>query len=136
MAIERSTERIDETGEVFTPEELVNEILDEVPEEFFTDASKTICEPSVGEGVFLVEILKRRILTGLNPTKALHTLYGVDIMEDNIQVCKYNLLTLAGDTPLSPYCKSTTMSAIIFLGLDIFSCISYFHHWGPGVHTW
>jgi len=99
MAIERSTERIDETGEVFTPEELVNEILDEVPEEFFTDASKTICEPSVGEGVFLVEILKRRILTGLNPTKALHTLYGVDIMEDNIQVCKYNLLTLAGDTP-------------------------------------
>ena len=99
MAIERSTERIDETGEVFTPEELVNEILDEVPEEFFTDASKTICEPSVGEGVFLVEILKRRILTGLNPTKALHTLYGVDIMEDNIQVCKCNLLTLAGDTP-------------------------------------
>jgi len=99
MAIERSTERIDETGEVFTPEELVNEILDEVPEEFFTDASKTICEPSVGEGVFLVEILKRRILIGLNPTKALHTLYGVDIMEDNIQVCKYNLLTLAGDTP-------------------------------------
>jgi len=99
MAIERSTERIDETGEVFTPEELVNEILDEVPEEFFTDASKTICEPSVGEGVFLVEILKRRILTGLNPTKALHTLYGVDIMEDNIQVCKCNLLTLVGDTP-------------------------------------
>jgi len=98
MDIERTAERIDQTGEIFTPSELVNEILDEVPEIFFTDASKTICEPSVGEGIFLVEILKRRILNGLIPTNSLHTLYGVDIMEDNVEMCKRNLLKIAGNT--------------------------------------
>ena len=61
MKVNRSKRRIDKTGEVFTPVGLVQEMLDNLPEIFFKDPLKTICEPSVGEGIFLVEILKRRI---------------------------------------------------------------------------
>ena len=97
--IERSRIRQYTNGEIFTPVELVTEMLDEVPAVYFSDASKTICEPSVGEGIFLVEILKRRIAQGLSPTDSLQTLYGLDIMEDNVRACKSNLLKVAGNTP-------------------------------------
>jgi hypothetical protein len=99
MEIQRSQIRQYTNGEIFTPVELVTEILDELPTVYFTDASKTICEPCVGEGVFLVEILKRRIAQGLSPTESLHTLYGVDLMEDNVRACKKNLLEVVGYTP-------------------------------------
>jgi|TARA_R110002074_G_scaffold143048_1_gene289821 hypothetical protein len=99
MEIERSQIRQYTNGEIFTPVGLVREMLEELPKVYFTDATKTICEPSVGEGVFLVEILKNRIAEGLSPTESLQTLYGVDLMEDNILVCKKNLLETAGDTP-------------------------------------
>jgi len=97
MEINRTKQRIDKTGEVFTSTELVNEILDKVPRYFFTDCSKTICEPSVGEGVFLVEILKRRIENNLDPIESLSTLYGVDLMPDNVEACRKNLLSIVGN---------------------------------------
>lgn len=97
MTIQRNKIRKYTNGEIFTPIELVNEILDKLPKEYFTDSSKTICEPSVGEGIFLVEILRRRLDNGLSSTESLKTLYGLDIMEDNISVCKQNLLELSGD---------------------------------------
>lgn len=96
--INRSKNRIDKTGEVFTPLELSKEILDSIPDIYFTDVTKTICEPSVGEGVFLTEILRRRLHSGNGATESLRTLYGVDLMYDNVQVCRQNLLDLAGDT--------------------------------------
>ena len=98
MQIERSDIRRYTNGEIFTPLELVKEMLDELPSVYFTDPAKTICEPCVGEGVFLIEILRRRIAQGLSPTESLRTLYGMDIMIDNIKVCKANLLDVAGDT--------------------------------------
>ena len=98
MQIERSDIRRYTNGEIFTPLELVKEMLDELPTVYFTDPKKTICEPCVGEGVFLAEILRRRIDQGLSPTESLSTLYGVDIMADNIKACKATLLAIAGDT--------------------------------------
>lgn len=57
--INRLKPRIDNTGEIFTPPALVNEMLDALPEEFFQDPSKTVLEPSMGDGNFLVALLAR-----------------------------------------------------------------------------
>lgn len=96
--IERSSERIKRTGEVFTPLELVDEILDKLPPELFTDPTKTFLDPACGDGNFLVRVLQRKIDNGSTPTQALKTTYGVDIMDDNIRRCKQRLLEIAGDT--------------------------------------
>ena len=121
MTIQRNKIRKYTNGEIFTPIELVNEILDKLPKEYFTDSSKTICEPSVGEGIFLVEILRRRLENGLSSTESLKTLYGLDIMEDNISVCKLRLSgdeASAGKIGLPDFTQSSTTSIEPEMGLD------------------
>ena len=97
--IVRHKERVKQTGEVFTPPELVNEILDNLPKDVWSDPNKTFCDPACGDGNFLIEVVGRKIENGASPTQALSTTYGVDIMEDNVQQCQYRLLKIAGDTP-------------------------------------
>lgn len=87
-------------GEVFTPPELVNEILDQLPSELWSDPSKTWLDNSCGDGNFLVEV-KNRLMTGLkdwepDPIKReAHILnnqiYGVELQEDNWMECRRRL---------------------------------------------
>lgn len=88
----RTKERIKETGEVFTPGWLVNEMLDQLPEEIWTDHAKTYIDPACGDGNILLRVIRRKIQNGSTPLQALQTTYGVDIMEDNVQQCRRRLL--------------------------------------------
>jgi hypothetical protein len=90
--VERDKLRVKATGEVFTPTPLVQEILDQLPEAVFTDANKTFCDPSCGDGQFLSEVLIRKLEHGHDFEQALSTIYGVDLMEDNVQLCRDRLL--------------------------------------------
>ncbi len=90
----RTIQRVKDLGEVFTPPELVNEILDKFPKDAL-EKGKIVCDPSCGNGNFLVGILKRKISLGHNPVTAISTIYGVDIMEDNVQECRERLYAIA-----------------------------------------
>jgi len=96
----KSKERIKQTAEIFTPAWLVNEMLDKLqeygPESF--EEGKTFLDPACGNGNMLVEVLKRKILLGHDKTNAISTVYGTDIMRDNIDECKDRLLEIAGNT--------------------------------------
>lgn len=82
-SIERSDERIKETQEVFTPQELVEKMLDEVPERLLKDPESTFIDNSAGSGNFLVA-LKNRLLKYHTEDHILnHMLYAVEMMEDN-----------------------------------------------------
>lgn len=82
-SIERSDERIKETQEVFTPQELVEKMLDEVPEHLLKDPESTFIDNSAGSGNFLVA-LKNRLLKYHSEDHILnHMLYAVEMMEDN-----------------------------------------------------
>jgi hypothetical protein len=95
--IERDKLRVKETAEVFTPTPLVQEILNNLPQELFEDVSKTFLDPSCGDGQFLSEVVIRKIeRSECSLEEALSTTYGVDIMEDNIKLCKERL---AGPNP-------------------------------------
>jgi hypothetical protein len=90
--VERDRARIKATGEVFTPTPLVQEVLDQLPEELFTDPTRTFLDNSCGDGQFLGEILIRKIENGHTFEQALRTVYGVDLMPDNVQECRRRLL--------------------------------------------
>lgn len=90
--VERDKARIKATGEVFTPTELVQEILNELPEDVFTDPTKTFLDPSCGDGQFLSEVLIRKLENGIDFETALGTIYGVDLMQDNVDLCRERLL--------------------------------------------
>lgn len=90
--IERDKARIKATGEVFTPTPLVQEILDTLDQTLFVDPNKTFLDPSCGDGQFLGEVLIRKIENGIDFATALSTIYGVDIMPDNVKLCQDRLL--------------------------------------------
>jgi hypothetical protein len=90
--VERAQLRIKATGEVFTPTPLVQEILEQLPPEIFLDPTKTFLDNSCGDGQFLGEILIRKIEAGSTFEQALSTIYGVDLMQDNVDLCRERLL--------------------------------------------
>jgi type I restriction-modification system DNA methylase subunit len=81
--IERSDERIDSTGEVFTPAELCASMVSEIPESVLKDPKSTFLDNSAGSGNFLValqtELLKYHNLSHIND----NMIYAVEFMEDN-----------------------------------------------------
>ena len=90
--VERDHNRVKSTGEVFTPDQAVQKMLNFVPEEFFQDPTKTAIDPACGDGQWLAEILWRKLNHGHDFEQALSTIYGVDIMEDNVIECRRRLL--------------------------------------------
>ena len=91
----KSKKRVKNQGEVFTPEWLVEEMLDKLPQSLFQDPTKTYLDPACGNGNILIRVLRRKIDNGSTPLQALQTTYGVDIMPDNIQQCRKRLFTVA-----------------------------------------
>ena len=90
--VERDQARVKATGEVFTPTPLVQEMLDKLPQELFESHDKTFLDPSCGDGQFLGEVLIRKMENGATFEQALSTVYGVDLMLDNVEECRKRLL--------------------------------------------
>ena len=80
------------TGEVFTPTDIVQQCLDELDQSLFTDCSKTFLDPTCGDGQFLGEVLIRKMENSSTFEQALSTIYGVDLMQDNVELCRERLL--------------------------------------------
>lgn len=96
MLIQRSQDRINLTGEVFTPKELINEILDKLPQAKFEN-NEQFLDFACGDGNFLIEILLRKLKNNITHEDAISKLFGIDIMEDNIKLCKDRILEIVGD---------------------------------------
>ena len=98
--IERDKLRVKETAEVFTPTYKVQEMLDDMELEkpdLFTDENKTFLDNSCGDGQFLSEVVIRKMeRSNCTLEQALSTPYGVELMEDNVKLCKERL---AGPNP-------------------------------------
>ncbi len=99
----KSTDRVKDLGEVFTPKRIVNFMLDQ-PEitAKINELQATFLEPSAGEGAFLIELLKRKLKVAEKQSKtveemqdnfllALSTLYGIELMEDNVEMLVMNM---------------------------------------------
>ena len=96
--IERSNDRIDETGEVFTPMELCAQMVSEIPESTLRDETSTFLDPAAGSGNFLLalqaELSKYHSLSHIND----NMLYAVELMADNhAEMC--NRLGVSVDHP-------------------------------------
>ena len=101
----KSKARVAEFGEVFTPHNIVVDMLDLVKEESYRIDS-TFLEPACGNGNFLVEILRRKLETAKNDLEtfernvfvALSSTYGIDIQLDNVEESKARMLGVIKDT--------------------------------------
>jgi type I restriction-modification system DNA methylase subunit len=120
--INRSTDRIKQTGEVFTPLPLVDEILSKLPDDVW-EPSHTFCDPACGDGNFLVRVIAWKINKGSTIQQALETTYGVDLMPDNTSHARARVLTNAYAAHLWNKHNTTLMSGLehedeMKLGMD------------------
>jgi hypothetical protein len=66
-------------GEVFTPSELVREILDKIPTSVWENPESIFLDPCMGKGTFLIEIITRLInIYGYSKEDAVSRVYGYD----------------------------------------------------------
>jgi SAM-dependent methyltransferase len=112
----KTRQRVTDHGEVFTSEREVNAMLDLVKQETERIDSRFL-EPACGTGNFLVEILKRKLAVVENRYSknqleyersailALSSIYGVEILKDNVQTCRDRLLGVFTHYYLNNYKK-------------------------------
>ena len=83
------------TSEFFTPSSLVSKMCDKIPSTDWSNPTKTFLEPCFGNGNFLVEIIRRRIVDySIDWKIVLNNLYGVELMSDNVQEAKDRIIEL------------------------------------------
>jgi type I restriction-modification system DNA methylase subunit len=99
MKNEKRNKRKKKTAEDFTPSWLVEQMLDKLNEygKESWEEGKTFLDPACGDGNMLVCVLERKLSLGHNPSDALKTIYGTDIMDDNIKECRLRLLKVIND---------------------------------------
>jgi hypothetical protein len=83
------------TAEEFTPERLADHLIDELLKcGDVLNFEYTYLDPACGDGSLLSALYKRRLINGQDPINSLKTIYGCDIMVDNIGKCKSRLLDI------------------------------------------
>ena len=110
----RSRQRVIDHGEVFTPPGLVNVMLDLVAHECDRIDSRFL-EPACGDGNFLAEVLRRKLATvdkqnarnrlrwERDSVAAACSVYGIDLLPDNVEACRTRLLAIVLDAHVARF---------------------------------
>lgn len=85
----RSAGRVNQTGEVFTPTSLAQEMVDQYPEEYIKN--NVFRDTSCGDGQLLSEILIKKVELGVPFETAITQIIGCDIMSVNVELCRKRL---------------------------------------------
>lgn len=96
----KSKQRVKQHGEVFTPKWVVNDMLDLLPAESFSNLDATFLEPAAGNGNFVVEILRRKLAHCKNQDdilRAVKSIYAVELLPDNVAEMINRCVNLLGD---------------------------------------
>mgnify|MGYP001156843900 CR=1 FL=1 len=81
--IERSDERIDQTGEIFTPLDFCSQMINSISVDVLKDPNSKFIDNSAGSGNFLI-VLRDRLKEYHSEEHILNKmLYAVELMEDN-----------------------------------------------------
>jgi hypothetical protein len=101
----KTKQRVSDHGEVFTSEREVNAMLNLVKQETERIDSRFL-EPACGTGNFLVEVLRRKLHVVKSRYKknqldferyaviAVSSIYGIDLLLDNVEECRQRLFTI------------------------------------------
>jgi hypothetical protein len=124
-----SRQRVFDHGEVYTNPREVNAMLDLVKNETERIDSRFL-EPACGNGNFLAEVLERKLQVvknryaksqlefERNAVLAVSSLYGIDILEDNVLQCRQRLYDIFDGTYTELYqsaCREECRESVLFI---------------------
>ena len=124
-----SKQRVTDHGEVYTHEREVNAMLDLVKQETERIESKFL-EPACGTGNFLAEILSRKLTVVKSryaksqleyeryAVIAISSIYGIDILEDNVEACQLRLFEIFNKQYIALYkmsIKQPCLDSVLYI---------------------
>lgn len=130
MNLIKSKKRVTDHGEVFTPDWLVEKMLDLVKDETARIDSRFL-EPACGSGNFLIPILQRKLAAveikfGKSDFEkqhfallALMCCYGIEILADNIAECRSNMLEVFAEYLKLQESDDLYLAASVVLSLNL-----------------
>nr|WP_255709955.1 SAM-dependent DNA methyltransferase [Pontibacter harenae] len=125
----KSKKRVADHGEVFTAEREVNAMLDLVKQETERIDSRFL-EPACGDGNFLAEVLKRKLAVVTSryaksqieferyAVIAISSIYGVDVLQDNVDDCRERLFSIFNSQYTNLYkkkCKDECRRSVMYI---------------------
>lgn len=125
----KSRKRVEDHGEVFTSHREVNAMLNLVNQETERIDSRFL-EPACGTGNFLVEILRRKLMIvedryrknqyeyEIYSVISVASIYGLDILKDNLEECRNRLFRLFDEQYTKNYkdnCKEECRKSVHFI---------------------
>lgn len=125
--VERDKVRIKQTEEIFTPDWLVDQCIDDLVRSDPTAFLKPLAifeDPCCGDGQILAGVLIRKMRAGTDFETALKSLRGIDIMIDNVQLCRERLL-----------CGQTHLIALVEKNIVCADALRYHRRW-DGSHPY
>ncbi len=99
----KSKERVSKFGEVFTPENIVRDMINRIPEDVRNNIDATWLEPACGNGNFLVAILSDKLDLAeqlglknydINVFRVVCRIYGIEIQADNVEESRARMMEL------------------------------------------
>ncbi len=130
MNLIKSKKRVSDHGEVFTPDWLVEKMLDLVQGESDRIDSRFL-EPACGSGNFLVPVLQRKLAAvelkcGKSEFEKRHyallglmCCYGIELLPDNVEECRLNMLKVFADYLLVDESTDIHKAASFVLSLNL-----------------
>lgn len=130
MSLIKSKKRVADHGEVFTPQWLVEKMLDLVKGETQRIDSRFL-EPACGSGNFLVPVLQRKLAAVQAKfctsdfekrhyaLLALMCTYGIELLADNIAECRANMLEVFVDYLDLDHADDFYLAASYILSLNL-----------------
>ena len=123
----RTRQRIRDFGEVFTPGEYVQKMLDMLDKSVWADTGTVFFEPTCGHGNFVLALVERRLNAFLKKARkqkmkqphfyavanTLNNLWAIDIDLSNIELCRHRVRSLVFNFLLKH--KNTHCSSKIFI---------------------
>lgn len=105
-----SQQDVKKEGKVYTPYDVIDDILDQFP--YVEEQSTNVCDPSCGQGNFLMRIFRRRLKKGISTDDAFASLVGFEKDFTAIEVARQNFVDAGVSTDLvekNLQCCDTTL---------------------------
>jgi hypothetical protein len=84
-------------GAVWTPPEIISQMMAKVDEKTWADPSKTMLDPTCGAGNIVVAMLLNKLYHGVSPYMAVKNLYGIELQQKNVEICRNRICAIVGE---------------------------------------
>lgn len=84
-------------GAVWTPPEIISQMMAKVSDEEWANPTETCLDPTCGTGNIVVSMLLNKLYHGVSPEMAVKNVYGIELQKKNVEICRDRICAIVGE---------------------------------------